>query len=109
MTGSAAELVWVTPETVAAAEVAPWTELPIWLPPTGELAGLHDCDVSAAYDAGLACRPMPETVADTWAWLQREGTPAPATGRAGTGMDADAEARLLAHHADPSQAHAKQR
>ena len=103
VTGSAAELVWVTPETVAAAEVQPWTELPIWLPPTGELAGLHDCDVSAAYAAGLVCRPMPETVADTWAWLQREGTPAPATGRAGTGMDADAEARLLARHADPSQ------
>ena len=103
VTGSDAELVWVTPETVAAAEVAPWTELPIWLPPTGELAGLHDCDVSAAYDAGLACRPMTETVADTWAWLRREGTPEPATARAGVGMDADAEARLLEEHADPSQ------
>jgi len=98
VTGSDAELVWVTPETVVAAKVEPWTELPIWLPPTGELIGLHDCDVSAAYDAGLACRPMPDTVADTWAWLQREGTPAPATGRAGAGMDADAEARLLAEH-----------
>jgi nucleoside-diphosphate-sugar epimerase len=99
VTGSDAELVWVTPETVDAAGVEPWTELPIWLPPTGELIGLHDCDVSAAHDAGLACRPMPETVADTWAWLQREGMPEPATGRAGTGMDADAEARLLAEHA----------
>jgi nucleoside-diphosphate-sugar epimerase len=99
VTGSDAELVWVTPETVDAAGVEPWTELPIWLPPTGELIGLHDCDVSAAHDAGLACRPMPETVVDTWAWLQREGMPEPATGRAGTGMDADAEARLLAEHA----------
>jgi 2'-hydroxyisoflavone reductase len=97
-TGSDAELVWVTPETVEAAGVEPWSELPIWLPPTGELAGLHDCDVSAAYAAGLRCRPMPETVADTWAWLQREGTPTPATGRAGTTMDAAAEARLLAVH-----------
>lgn len=103
VTGSDAELVWVSPETVEAAGVAPWTELPIWLPPTGELAGLHDCDVSAAYAAGLACRPMPDTVADTWAWLRREGTPDPATGRAGTGMDAAAEARLLSHHADPSR------
>lgn len=102
VTGSRAELVWVSPEEVEAAGVAPWNELPIWLPPTGPLIGLHDCDVSAAYVEGLACRPMPETVADTWAWLQREGTPTPATGRAGTAMDADAEARLLAEH-DRSQ------
>lgn len=95
VTGSDAELVWVSPEQVEAAGVEPWTELPIWLPPTGKLIGLHDCDVSAAYDAGLSARSMADTVADTWAWLQREGTPTPATGRAGMGMDADAEARLL--------------
>ena len=94
VTGSDAELVWLSPETIEAAGVEPWTELPIWVPPTGELAGLHDCDVSAAYAAGLTCRPIAETVADTWAWLQREGTPDPATTRAGTGMDAAAEQRL---------------
>ena len=59
--------------------VAPWTELPIWLPPTGEFAGLHDGVVSAAYSAGLTCRPVAETVADTWAWLQGEGLPAQRT------------------------------
>lgn len=96
VTGSEAELVWVTPEAVEAAGVAPWTQLPIWTPPTGELARLHDIDSSAAAAAGLACRPMPETVADTWAWLQREGVPERATDRGGSVMDADAEARLLA-------------
>ncbi|HEY3545571.1 MAG TPA: NAD-dependent epimerase/dehydratase family protein [Propionicimonas sp.] len=96
VTGSDAELVWVSPEAVEAAGVAPWTELPIWLPPTGEYAGLHDGDVSAAYAAGLACRPVAETVADTWAWLRAEGLPAPAhPERAAAGMDAAAEARLL--------------
>jgi hypothetical protein len=40
------------------------------------------------------CRPAKETVADTWAWLEREGAPEPATARAGTGMDAAAEQRL---------------
>jgi 2'-hydroxyisoflavone reductase len=103
VTGSESELVWVSPETIAAAEVEPWTELPIYLPPTGGFSGLHDSDVTAAYAAGLTCRPMPDTVADTWAWLQREGTPGPATGRAGTGMDAAAEQRLLAHHDDPAR------
>ena len=96
VTGSDAELVWVSPEAVAAADVAPWTELPIWLPPTGEYAGLHDGDVSAAFAAGLTCRPAAETVADTWAWLQAEGLPAPAHPERGAiGMDAAAEARLL--------------
>jgi 2'-hydroxyisoflavone reductase len=97
-TGAQAELVWLSPETIEAAGVAPWTELPIWLPPTGEYAGLHDCDVSAALAAGLSCRPIEETVADTWAWLQREGLPERPTNRGGGPMDAAAEARLWAAH-----------
>lgn len=97
VTGSAAELAWLGPEEIAAAEVEGWTDLPIWVPPTGDLAGMHDCDVSAAHAAGLRCRPMEETVADTWAWLQREGTPTPPTNRAGeVGLSAEQEQRLLA-------------
>jgi 2'-hydroxyisoflavone reductase len=97
VTGSDAELAWVSPEAVEAAEVNGWTDLPIWVPPTGELAGLHDADVSAAHEAGLHCRPMPETVADTWAWLQREGTPTAPTNRAGRlGLTPEQERRLLA-------------
>lgn len=97
VTGSDADLVWLSPEAIEAAEVEGWTSLPIWVPPTGELAGLHDCDVSAAHEAGLRCRPMEETVADTWAWLQREGTPRPPTDRAGSlGLSAEQEEHLLA-------------
>lgn len=96
VTGSEAELVWLDPEVIEAAEVGGWTDLPIWVPPTGELAGLHDCDVTAAQRAGLRCRPMEETVADTWSWLQREGLPTPPTNRAGSvGLSADQEQRLL--------------
>ena len=93
VTDSEAELVWLDPAVIEAAGVAPWTELPIWAPPTGELSALHESDVEAAHTAGLVCRPMTETVADTWAWLEREGMP-PGSTRAGTGMDAAAEARL---------------
>jgi len=94
VTGSDAELVWLTPEVVEASGVAPWTELPVWVPPDSEYAAMHDGDVSAAYDAGLVCRPVAETIEDTWEWLEREGAPDPATSRAGTGMDAAAEQRL---------------
>jgi hypothetical protein len=98
VTRSDADLVWADPATVEAAGVEPWTELPIWVPPTGELAGLHALDTAAAATAGLRCRSMPETVADTWAWLQREGLPERPSNRAGSPMDAAAEARLLALH-----------
>jgi nucleoside-diphosphate-sugar epimerase len=96
VTGSDAELVWLTPEQVAAAGVGGWTELPIWVPPTGELAGLHEADTAAAGRAGLVCRPVAATVADTWAWVQAEGFPQGSSGRAGQlGTSADQEAALL--------------
>ncbi len=94
VTRSGAELVWLDPSVVEAAEVAPWTELPIWMPPSGDHAAMHDCDVSAAHDAGLSCRPVAETVADTWAWLQREGVPEQPADRPRTGLGAEAERRL---------------
>ncbi len=75
VTGGRAEPVWVSPEALESAGISPWTELPIWVPPEGELAGLHAGDVTAAFGSGLHCRPVTETVADTWAWLQAEGDP----------------------------------
>jgi nucleoside-diphosphate-sugar epimerase len=96
VTGGHAELVWLTPEQVEAVGVSGWTELPIWVPPTGELIGLHEADTSAALAAGLRCRPAGETVADTWAWLRSEGFPEPTPGRAGPiGTTPDQEAALL--------------
>src|SRR5580658_6070812 len=80
-TGSDARLVWTPAEAIEAAGIAPWIELPIWLPPEGEAAGMHNGDVSAVYAAGLTCRPVEETIADTWAWLQAEGDPPVADGR----------------------------
>lgn len=96
VTGNAAELVWTPPEVIEAAGVSGWTQLPIWVPPSGELAGLHDADVSAAHAEGLACRPVRETVADTWAWLQREGPPTSSKVRPELGLDPDVERRVLA-------------
>jgi len=96
VTGSGAELVWLSPGTVEAAGVEPWTELPIWTPPTGDLAPLHDCDTSAAHAAGLSCRPVSDTVVATWAWLEAEGIRVTRDDRPPTGMDEAAEQRLWA-------------
>lgn len=96
VTGGTAELVWVSPTTLAAAGVQGWVDLPIWTPPDGELAGLHGADVSAAHAEGLRCRPVGETVADTWTWLRAQGALEPPAGRAQVGLAADVEQRLLA-------------
>lgn len=104
--GQGAELVWLSPDSVQAAGVTGWVDLPIWVPPTGEMAGLHDGDVSAAYAEGLSCRPVQDTVADTWLWLQTAGHPEPRTDRPSLGLSPDVERALVAAadaagHVDP--------
>ncbi|MEV0744670.1 NAD-dependent epimerase/dehydratase family protein [Streptomyces sp. NBC_01220] len=96
-TGSDAELRWTDTERILAAGVEPWTDLPVWLPP-GELYDtLHQGDVSRAYATGLHCRPVEETVADTWAWLCAIGGTAPQRAdRPLKGVDPVTEAKLLA-------------
>ncbi|MFE2550368.1 NAD-dependent epimerase/dehydratase family protein [Streptomyces sp. NPDC059355] len=96
VTGGGAELRWIDQDRIAEAGVEPWTELPIWLP-EGEL---HDYmfggDVSKALAAGLKCRPVEETVADTWAWLRSLDGPLPLRhDRSAKGISAEREAVLL--------------
>jgi 2'-hydroxyisoflavone reductase len=95
VTGSDAELVWASPEVIEEAGISPWIELPVWLPDDDEYGGMHDGDVSAAYKEGLTCRPVLETVADTWAWLQAEGDPEPRTGKPRHGLDPAKEEQVL--------------
>lgn len=96
VTGSAARLRWIDPDTIAAAGVQPWTELPCWLPPGPQHQGMHRGDVSKALAAGLRCRPVGDTVADTWAWLQDiGGPPRQRPDRPAPGLTAAAETALL--------------
>jgi hypothetical protein len=95
-TGAGATLVWATPEQIAGAGIAPWTELPIWLPPDDEYRAMHAADVEKAHAAGLVTRPVAETVADTWAWLQSlPHRPPPRPDRPPPGLDPAREEALL--------------
>ncbi|MEE1818464.1 reductase [Streptomyces sp. SP18ES09] len=96
-TESDAALRWTEPEALLAAGVAPWTELPVWLPPGELYDALHTADVSRAVAAGLRCRPVDETAADTWAWLESLGGVAPQRpDRPGVGLTPEREAEVLA-------------
>jgi hypothetical protein len=97
VTGGAAEFVWADPETVTAAGIEPWTDLPVWLPPGPLYDTLHRGDVSKALRAGLRCRDVTQTVADTWAWLTSiGGSPYQRPDRPPLGLDPEVEQRVLA-------------
>jgi nucleoside-diphosphate-sugar epimerase len=66
---SDAVLTWVEPDVIAAAGIEPWSELPIWIPPDHEYAGMHAANVERAHEAGLTCRSVQDTVGDTWRWF----------------------------------------
>ncbi|MEU9606813.1 NAD-dependent epimerase/dehydratase family protein [Streptomyces sp. NPDC048057] len=90
-TGSGAELRWVAPERVLEAGIEPWTDLPLWVPPqASDLVGaLYSLDVGRARATGLECRPLAETVVDTWEWLRTVG--GEVRGERGTGLPAEKE------------------
>lgn len=96
VTGADAELRWLDEETIAAAGVEPWTDLPIWIPRGEAYDAMHAADVSRALAAGLRCRPAEETVADTWAWLRSlDSEPPLRTVRSPAGLSPEQEAALL--------------
>ncbi len=96
VTDSDAELRWREPEAVLGAGIEPWSGLPVWIPPGELYEAMHGADVSKALAAGLRCRPVGETVADTWAWLRGLGGAAPLrTDRPAVGITPEQEAKAL--------------
>ncbi|MFI5544949.1 NAD-dependent epimerase/dehydratase family protein [Streptomyces sp. NPDC051815] len=93
VTGSSARLRWIPPEEIAAAGLSPWTDLPMWAPPGTDFhAAVHAGDVTRAHATGLRCRPLAETVEDTWAW--QRALPDGAV-KLADGLDEAARVRLL--------------
>ncbi|WP_369237657.1 SDR family oxidoreductase [Streptomyces sp. R21] len=95
-TGAEAELRWTEPSVVLDAGIQAWVQLPVWLPPGADHDAMHRADVSWALGAGLRCRAVSETVADTWAWLRGLSGGAPRrSDRPVVGLDPAVEAKLL--------------
>ncbi len=63
-TNSDAELVWVSDNFLADNEVAPWHDLPLWVPAglTPSHIGFMSRDTSRALRLGLTLRPLAETI-----------------------------------------------
>jgi 2'-hydroxyisoflavone reductase len=71
-----ARFAWVSEAALEAAQVAPFTGLPLWLPQAAD--ALHRIDVRAALATGWRPRPLVDTVRDLWAWRQGPGATPPA-------------------------------
>lgn len=82
------------PEALLLAQgVAPWTELPLWMPSSdAETAGLMTIDIARAVGAGLRTRPLAETVQAVLA----DGIPAADDPRIATKLSRARESELIA-------------
>lgn len=69
VTGGDATPLWAGDRFLLDHGLEPFEDLPFWLP--SELAGFCTIDTSRAQAAGLVCRPLTETIGDTFAWDQR--------------------------------------
>jgi len=96
--GSDARFTWVPSKLLVERGVAPYSEMPFWLPPPYDVCSF---DVSRAVAAGLTYRPAVETIRDTWRWL-RSGWESEAGARARrrlqipAGITPERESALLA-------------
>ncbi len=97
----AAQLHWVDEDFVLGANVAPWSDLPVWLPQASQ--ALHQVDIRRALAAGLVCRPLAQTLHDTAEWAGLPDTTADTADGASTagparpavGLPPEREAALL--------------
>ena len=68
VSGSDARFRWVPDDFLLSEGVAPWSDLPLWLPDTDEWAGAAFLSAARAVSAGLTFRPLAETIRETLDW-----------------------------------------
>ena len=68
VSASDAKFRWASTDFLAQNQVAPWSDLPAWLPDRGEDAGFARVDISKALGAGLNFLPIEKTIHDTLEW-----------------------------------------
>jgi len=92
--GGDAKFTWVSTEFLEKQNVAPWSDLPVWVPSRGGEEGFAEINCKKAIAAGLTFRPVPTTAKDTLAWFRT--LPEDRRGKLGAGITAEKETELLA-------------
>ena len=76
-----------------AQKVAPWSDMPVWVPPRGEEAGMGRINIQRATAKGLTFRPLAVTARDTLAWFKSQP---PERQKLKAGITPEREAEVLA-------------
>ena len=98
VTTSDVKWTWVPVEFLQEQKVAPWGDMPVWVPGTGASAGFARIDISKALAKGLTFRPLADTAEATLAWYRTQPAERQAALRAGIKPEREAEV-LAAWHA----------
>jgi 2'-hydroxyisoflavone reductase len=84
---------WVSEEFLMREKVAPWSEMPLWMPEEGapHLKGFMFISCNKAVGAGLSFRPLNDTIKDILSWRETNRL----NEELKAGIDTDKEQRLL--------------
>jgi 2'-hydroxyisoflavone reductase len=85
---------WADADFLAAHQVQPFQEMPLWLPPGTAGAAVLETNVAKAVAAGLTYRPLAVTARDTLEWAKT--LPPERLAKLRAGIAGDREAQLLA-------------
>jgi 2'-hydroxyisoflavone reductase len=85
---------WVPADFLEAQKVAPWQDMPVWVPPIGDYAGFGQASNRRAVESGLTFRSLADTTEATLKFVASRGAERNAKMRAG--LAADREVEVLA-------------
>ena len=91
VTGNKAEFREATLDFLEKNKVRSWSDLPVWLPGTGETANFHRRSNAKSIKAGFTFRPIAVTVADTLTWFKQQPQERQAKLRAGLTVERETE------------------
>lgn len=90
---SNATFTWAAADFLEKEKVAPWSDMPVWVPPAEE-GGMSDLSIKLALEHGLTFRPLAETARDTLAWFK--SLPKERQEKLHAGLTKEREAEVLA-------------
>jgi 2'-hydroxyisoflavone reductase len=94
VTTAGAQFTWVPASFLEAQKVAPWSDMPVWIPPQGEYAGFGSRNIAKAVAAGLTFRPLADTAKATLEF--HESRDAERKSKMRAGLKPEREAEVLA-------------
>ncbi len=89
-----ANFTWAPADFLEQQKVSPWSDMPVWVPPRGEMGGLARTSIKRALGKGLTFRPLADTTRDTLAWFK--SLPAERQSKLRAGVTPEREAEVLA-------------